>query len=53
LWASDLYLVVGETSADGSRISVRAYYVPMIDFIWAGFILIAMSGLAGLVRKTL
>ncbi len=47
----DVYAVIGEDSADGGKLSVRIYHVPMIQFIWAGFMFIAIGGLVSIIRK--
>ncbi len=49
--SGDLYAVIGEDSTDGSRLSVRLYYIPMINFIWAGFICIAIGGLLSIILQ--
>lgn len=49
----DLYLAIGELSADDKTLAVRVYYVPMIGFIWAGCVLMALGGALGIRRKLL
>ncbi|MCE2926611.1 MAG: heme lyase CcmF/NrfE family subunit [Rickettsiales bacterium] len=46
----DLYVVAGEKQQDG-KLALRAYYVPMISFIWIGFVLIGMAGFISLRRN--
>jgi cytochrome c-type biogenesis protein CcmF len=40
----DLYSVIGESARDG-RTTLRLYYQPMINFIWLGFVLMALGGI--------
>lgn len=47
----DIVAVIGETSDDGKRTAVRLYSVPMIRFIWAGFVLMALGGIVGVARR--
>ena len=49
-WNGDLYAVIGEVSADGRYVAARLYFVPMIRFIWLGFVLMALGGLAAIVQ---
>jgi cytochrome c-type biogenesis protein CcmF len=49
--AHDLYVVTGESTGDGKRVSVRSYYNPLIGLIWAGCVLMASGGLMALVRR--
>lgn len=37
--AGDLYLVVGE-ELSGGRVSIRAYYIPLVRWIWAGWLIV-------------
>jgi cytochrome c-type biogenesis protein CcmF len=46
----DLYVVAGEKQQDG-KLALRAYYVPMISFIWIGFVLIGIAGFISLRRN--
>jgi len=46
----DLYVVAGEKQADGTM-ALRAYFVPMISFIWIGFVLIGLAGFLSLARR--
>jgi cytochrome c-type biogenesis protein CcmF len=48
---SDLYAVIGESSPDGSKVAARFYYVPMIHFIWLGFVLMALGGALAIVQQ--
>ncbi len=48
----DLYVVAGEQQPDGSM-ALRAYYVPLISFIWIGFVLMGMAGFVSLRRQKL
>jgi LPXTG-motif cell wall-anchored protein len=43
-------VVAGEKQQDG-KLALRAYYVPMISFIWIGFVLIGMAGFISLRRN--
>jgi cytochrome c-type biogenesis protein CcmF len=40
----DLYASLGEPLADGAW-SVRIYYKPMVEWIWAGCLMMALGGL--------
>lgn len=42
--SGDLYSVVGETAKDG-RAMLRLYFQPIINFIWLGFVLMALGGI--------
>ncbi len=46
----DLYSVIGETRSDG-KTAIRLYFQPMINFIWLGFILMAISGIVACFTK--
>ncbi len=48
-WRGDIYAVMGETV--GGRDSLRLYFVPMIDFIWAGCMLMALGGVIAILQK--
>ncbi|MFO0389232.1 MAG: heme lyase CcmF/NrfE family subunit [Alphaproteobacteria bacterium] len=45
----DVYAVIGETTEQGT--ATRLYHIPMIHFIWAGFVLMALGGIIALLRK--
>lgn len=47
--ASDVYIVIGESQ--GGKTAVRVYYNPMMGFIWAGCVLMALGGITGIVRR--
>lgn len=47
---SDIYVVIGETTPD-YKTAVRAYYNPMIYFIWGGCIVMTLGGIAALTRR--
>ena len=42
--SGDLYSVIGDATKDG-RTSLRLYFQPMINFIWLGFVLMALGGI--------
>ncbi len=50
LW-QDLYLAVGKAMSDDKRIALRVYYIPMISFIWGGFMLMALGGFWAIWRR--
>lgn len=43
----DLYLVIGE-ELPGNRASIRAYYIPLVNWIWAGWAVIILGSLFAL-----
>lgn len=45
--AGDLYLVIGEELGD-NRASIRAYYIPLVNWIWAGWLIIIIGSLFAL-----
>lgn len=45
--AGDLYLVIGEELSD-NRASIRAYYIPLVNWIWAGWLVIILGSLFAL-----
>jgi cytochrome c-type biogenesis protein CcmF len=49
---SQLYVQLGEQSADGSRV-VRAWYKPYVTLIWLGAILMAFAGFLSLTDRRL
>ena len=51
-WNGQLYLVVGEQTADG-RWQLRIWWKPFVVLIWYGGILIALGGLFALVGRVL
>ncbi len=44
--AGDLYSVIGASGA-GGKTTLRLYFQPMINFIWLGFVLMALGGITG------
>jgi cytochrome c-type biogenesis protein CcmF len=42
-WFADLYAVVGESDGNGA-VSVRLYHNPLVPWIWAGAIVMALGG---------
>ncbi|HWA42371.1 MAG TPA: heme lyase CcmF/NrfE family subunit [Hypericibacter adhaerens] len=49
---SQLYVQLGEQSADGSRV-VRAWFKPYVTLIWLGAIIMALAGLLSLTDRRL
>jgi len=47
-WWGELYAVAGDSTADGV-FGIRLYRQPLIDFVWFGFMLIAVSAILGAV----
>ena len=50
--ASQLYISLGETAADGA-IAVRIYHKPMVLLIWFGPVLMAFGGMLSLSDRRL
>ena len=50
-FGGDVYAVTGETSKDGTAVATRLYHIPMIHFIWAGFVLMALGGVAAIIMN--
>jgi cytochrome c-type biogenesis protein CcmF len=50
--ASQLYISLGDTNADGS-ISVRIYHKPLVLFIWLGAVVMVIGGLLSLSDRRL
>lgn len=46
----DLYVVLGEELSDG-RASIRAYYIPLVNWIWAGWIVIIFGSVFALTQS--
>ncbi|SCZ24380.1 cytochrome c-type biogenesis protein CcmF [Afifella marina DSM 2698] len=46
-WFSQLYVSIGDQHDDGS-LTVRAYYKPLVTFIWLGAVLMAIGGTVSL-----
>ncbi|MEQ1716911.1 MAG: heme lyase CcmF/NrfE family subunit, partial [Hyphomicrobium sp.] len=46
-FSGDLYLVIGEELGNG-RASLRAYFIPLIGWIWAGWLVIILGSLFAL-----
>ncbi|MDX1974953.1 MAG: heme lyase CcmF/NrfE family subunit [Rickettsiales bacterium] len=50
-WFYDIYTVIGEPSKeDDSKRNLRLYYVPLIRFIWIGFLLLTFAGLLSVIQ---
>jgi cytochrome c-type biogenesis protein CcmF len=47
----DVYAVLGKVAPDGEHFIVRAYYKPLISFVWGGFIFMALGGLLAMKPK--
>ncbi|NJM33360.1 MAG: heme lyase CcmF/NrfE family subunit [Rhodomicrobium sp.] len=53
-WAGDFYLIMGDAGENGGTgIAVRLYYHPLVRFIWAGALIMFMSGLISLSDRRL
>ncbi|MBI1236934.1 MAG: heme lyase NrfEFG subunit NrfE [Alphaproteobacteria bacterium] len=50
-YGGNVYIVIGEASPDKRRIAARLYHVPMIHFIWAGFVLMACGGIIAIIQR--
>ena len=46
-WSGDLYAVLGERNESGAW-SVRLYHNPLVTWIWAGMLLMALGGMISL-----
>ena len=51
-WLSDLYAVIGDADGDGAW-STRIYHNPLVPWIWAGAIFMAIGGLVSLTDRRL
>jgi cytochrome c-type biogenesis protein CcmF len=51
-WSGDLYLVLGDELTDGGFV-VRAYFNPLVRFIWLGAIVMAVGGILSLLDRRL
>jgi len=47
--AGDLYVVIGE-DLEGSRASIRAYYIPLVCWIWAGWFVVIAGAMFSLTQ---
>ncbi len=51
-WSGDLYTVIGDETGDGG-FAVRAYFNPLVRFIWFGCLIMAFGGLLSLSDRRL
>jgi cytochrome c-type biogenesis protein CcmF len=51
-WRGDLYVVLGDAQSDGGH-TVRAYFNPLVRWIWAGAMLMAFGGVLSLFDRRL
>jgi cytochrome c-type biogenesis protein CcmF len=51
-WLGDLYIVLGDELADGGFV-VRAYFNPLVRFIWLGAAVMALGGVLSLLDRRL
>lgn len=49
-FSGDLYLVIGE-ELSGNRVSIRAYYIPLVSFIWSGWLVILLGSIFALSQR--
>ncbi len=47
MWTGDLYVVMGDQAPDGKR-TVRAYFNPLVNFIWFGAVIMFIGGAVSL-----
>jgi cytochrome c-type biogenesis protein CcmF len=52
-WRGDLYAVIGDEQMAGGAYAVRAYFNPLVRFIWIGAVIMFMGGLASLSDRRL
>jgi cytochrome c-type biogenesis protein CcmF len=50
-WSGDLYVVMGDKTADGTGRTLRAYYNPMVRWIWIGTVIMFLGGLLSLADR--
>jgi cytochrome c-type biogenesis protein CcmF len=50
---SQLYISLGETTAEGGAIGVRIYHKPLVLLIWLGPVLMAFGGMMSLSDRRL
>ena len=48
--AGDVYVAIGDTSADGARV-VRLYFNPFVTLIWLGGVFMFVGGLLSLTDR--
>jgi cytochrome c-type biogenesis protein CcmF len=51
-WGGDLYLVLGDELSDGGFV-LRAYFNPLVRFIWLGAIVMSVGGILSLLDRRL
>ena len=52
-WRGDLYVVIGDEQMAGGAYAVRAYFNPLVRFIWIGAVIMFMGGFASLSDRRL
>ena len=48
--AGDIYVAIGDTSADGARV-IRLYFNPFVTMIWLGGVIMFVGGLLSLTDR--
>ena len=51
-WGGDLYVVLGDSQPDGAFV-VRAYFHPLVRFIWLGALIMAFGGVLSMTDRRL
>jgi cytochrome c-type biogenesis protein CcmF len=49
-WGYNFYIAMGDVK-DAKEFAVRVYYQPLMNFLWLGCLLIALSGILGVRKK--
>lgn len=52
-WGGDLYVVIGDEQLAGGAYAVRAYFNPLVRFIWIGAVIMFLGGAAALSDRRL
>ena len=52
-WRGDLYVVIGDQQLEGGAYAVRAYFNPLVRFIWIGAVIMFLGGIASLSDRRL
>jgi cytochrome c-type biogenesis protein CcmF len=52
-WGGDLYIVIGDEQLTGGAYAVRAYFNPLVRFIWIGALIMFFGGAASLSDRRL
>ena len=50
-WTHELYVTLGDVDRDTGAALVKLYFNPLIQFVWAGVILLVLGGLVGMTHR--